>query len=195
MRPALAAIFIGAGVAIASAFASSLGLTLTEQRIAFACGVLLVVVGIVLLIRKHSERSGSVSDKRSGDLNISGHVTQHGAGSVVAHTINFGTPPGIASEQLATNVLREGQYVTQARFRLSGSAEARGFHVVVTSPEPIDVSMEGDTVIEAGADDPEDRPTRRGLVRLQPLASEYVLTIRSAKPIGTVVVNSSLLTQ
>lgn len=48
MRGAIATALTGLGLTIASSFASSLGLSVREQRVAFAFGIFLMVCGVTL---------------------------------------------------------------------------------------------------------------------------------------------------
>jgi hypothetical protein len=126
VRVAIAAILIGAGVAIASAFASSLGLSVNEQRIAFGFGVLLVLAGIIFLIFERDEGSPTVGDDRS--------ITTHGqsGGTNITGDVHISAPQSSVSiETVAENEPTDGGYQTTVAVHLEAPYAAKNLAVLV----------------------------------------------------------------
>ncbi|MGH3427768.1 MAG: hypothetical protein ACREP9_05480, partial [Candidatus Dormibacteraceae bacterium] len=63
--PALATALAGLGLTIASTFAPSLGLSLHQQRIGFAFGVLLIFIGGLLLLLHRRRNAKDEPDRRT----------------------------------------------------------------------------------------------------------------------------------
>jgi hypothetical protein len=104
MRSGVAAIVVGAGVAIASAFASSWGLSTALQRTLSVVGVLLAIFGVGLLIDSWRGLSKSVTERDGqGDRSIR---TEHQSGGVnITGDIYIQSPrPGVRASVAADNV-------------------------------------------------------------------------------------------
>jgi hypothetical protein len=134
MRVAAASAVAGAGVTIIGAFASSLGLSVRQQRIAFGFGVLLVVIGVALMFYERRERSNPMGGEQSHGVNRSIH-TEHQSGGVnmtgdVHVTVSAPQPSGEATSEQT-----EQGYLTTIPVRLQdGYAAGNVMFVVKNAP-------------------------------------------------------------
>jgi hypothetical protein len=128
MRSAVAAIIIGAGVAIASAFASSWGLSVHQQRVAFGFGVLLVLVGVALLVYKRREGGSAMADQ--GNRSI--HTENQSGGTNITGDIHITAPqPSVHVSTEAQDKPTDDGYMTTMRVHLDAPYAARNLVVLV----------------------------------------------------------------
>jgi len=100
-----ASISIGAGVTLASAFASSLGLSVLEQRVGFALGLLLIAVGVAMYFKQRGR--GEVEGP--GDTFV---TSFNQSGGIIAGTVNICEPqqPRLEFRVTAENEQHEDGY-------------------------------------------------------------------------------------
>jgi hypothetical protein len=172
---AIAAGCLGAGMNLVSLFAPVLGLSASTQRIGFAFGVMLMLLGVALYFRQRQEPA-----KTMGDTNI--NYGQQGIG-INKGTVNIGAPQSEASGQIVSeNEKTDEGFVTTAAIHLKHPYAAPGLAVLVNRTSvkemrvgPTNGGMWATTEIRSEAG-------RQGIFVDPPLVSDYQAEVVTDEP-------------
>ena len=171
---AIAAGCLGAGMNLVSLFAPVLGLSASTQRIGFAFGVMLMLLGVALYFR---QRQGPAMT--TGDTNI--NYGQQGIG-INKGTINVVTPqPAVHATPVVSNEKVDGGYASKVRVVLDVPYAASRVAVKATGSSIKGgslLSMSGLTYNTAEQVEPEQGIFEAGA----PLNGEYLAEVVTEKP-------------
>lgn len=205
MHRAAAAGIAGCGLTIASTFASSLGLSMHEQRVGFVIGIVLMLMGggAYLRLRRgggtpvpsgdpkpsRSQKNKTVQKNEGGD-NISINQGDNST-ALVKPTIHISAPqPGLRVESEYENQPVGGKFKSRLHLWVKDGYAANGLRVEVTGKSisdelmvmPFDPSRPG--ILTGGFQSPvrETTPTHALFQFSGQLRPEYVVEIQTDEP-------------
>jgi hypothetical protein len=139
-------------VTLASTFASSLGLSLHQQRIGFALGVALILPGVILFFRQSRTQSPTPPA-----VSVTSNDQK---GGITAHTVNVSVPQtqvGV-QEEWHNRLTTDGEYATLVQIDLKDANASHSLYIQATAASLLRIVI--------------DVPGDRGHSREQPIAAE-----------------------